>query len=99
MQFVVKTAEVHEFAAEYGVVGARWVLEFGLFSVSLCYQVKFKEINEWSYGSSYYSIWANLHWDLGRKHGYYDGPHDSFSLGFLHFAWSGAWCQKCYDGE
>lgn len=45
---------------------------------------------------------ANItpHFDIGEEHIYYDGPHCSFSLGYLHLCWEGdprtGWCEKCY---
>jgi hypothetical protein len=33
---------------------------------------------------------------LGSEHHYYDGPHCSFSLGWLHFAWFNDTCKKCW---
>jgi hypothetical protein len=39
---------------------------------------------------------------LGSQHTYYDGPHCSFSLGWLHISWEGHLltgdCAKCHGG-
>ena len=48
----------------------------------------------WYLGGRYYDISVTPHFSVGRRRDYYDGPHDSFSLGFLHVNWSADWCQK-----
>lgn len=56
--------------------------------------------DEWHIGVGYHNLSINFdRWEWGRSHMYYDGPHDSFSLGYVHFNWQGDWCEKCYSGE
>ncbi len=77
---------------------ARWVLDVSWNSISFEQQIKKNSDKLWMGCGRYYSLWFNKHWRWGRGHAYYDGPHDSFFIGFIHFAWSGDWCDKCYNG-
>ena len=85
----------------------RWVVEASRWesgkgaSIGLYYQVLFEGTGtrpsdaKWQGAGSYYDISLTPHWDFGGHHAYYDGPHCSFSLGYLHFNWSGDDCEKC----
>lgn len=54
----------------------------------------------WHPANRYFTVYLCDHWHLGEEHLYYDGPHCSFSLGFLHFAWMrNAHCRKCEGDE
>lgn len=92
--------------AKDSISGFRTVFEVGFFSnwrdgwgIGFVSQYQEKDTGEWHLASHYHEMTITPHWRWGREHIYYDGPHDSFSLGFIHFVWSGAWCQKCADGE
>lgn len=77
------------------ITGSRWVLDIGWKYIQIAYQYCDKS-GEWQFpAAAYYSINLTSHWAFGRHHMYYDGPHDSFSIGFIHFCWSGKWCEKC----
>lgn len=91
--------EESSFAKKNGILKTRWVLDVGWFYVSLHYEVMFDTL-VWRASGGYYGVGFTLrYWSWGREHAYYDGPHDSFSLGPLHFSWSNKWCEKCYRGE
>lgn len=70
--------------------GWRWVFEVGLFYVGLQRQVIFHDGKAgWYSGSGdYFNVNLNKNFLLGGYHAYYDGPHCSFSIGWLHFNWS-----------
>lgn len=61
-------------------------------------QIKFRDTGWHDCASSYYMVVLGWAWSWGRGHMYYDGPHDSVDIGFLHFNWSGEWCDRCYQG-
>ena len=79
------------------VVEMRFRLSFG-FSFLVIQQVRLNS-GEWvsRHNERGFSITRWSHW--GLSHIMYDGPHCSFSVGFLHFLWNGDWgtglCQKC----
>lgn len=77
------------------VKGFRWTVDVSPTCIGLFHQ--FRTQTGWNEGGGYYAVCCTSHWELGRKHLYYDGPHDSFSLGFLHFTWQGDWCDKCAE--
>lgn len=86
---------------ETGVTGYYWVFEAG-FDRNCWFYIGFDHRIEWAdesrSGGRYYNLTISWNrWEWGRTHMYYDGPHDSFSLGFLHFNWSGDWCGKCVE--
>jgi len=55
---------------------------------------------KWRTGAGYHNVSIHLdRWEWGRSHDYYDGPHDSFSLGCFHVNWQGDWCEKCANGD
>ena len=79
--------------------GWRWVLhtERGR-GIGWSMQSWDRKAQEWHFlHTHYYLLTITPHWYWGRHHAYYDGPHDSFDLGFIHFCWSGRWCEKCVD--
>lgn len=49
----------------------------------------------------YVGIAIDSRWRWGKTSEYYNGPHDQFSLGPLHFCWSLDDCAECCgeDGE
>ena len=95
-------------ALDAGLTGARWALTLSVWNlggklpfgigIGVEQQISFRG-EKFRPGGRYYSISLTRHWDWGRHHGYYDGPHDSFSLGFFHINWSGDWCDRCYEGD
>lgn len=76
----------------------RWTFDVGLRFISFNHEYRVVGDDEWSLASMYYNVSFTNHFRLGRSHAYYDGPHDVFSLGFIHFNWSGDRCLKC-EGE
>ncbi len=76
--------------------GFRWILEISRWSIELNHQCR-TDNGDWYRGGGYYAVSITGHWALGREHMYYDGPHDSFSLGYLHIVWQGDWCEKCAE--
>lgn len=47
-------------------------------------------------GGDYYSLWLGGPFRFGQEHFWYDGPHCSWSFGFVHVGWSCDWhCKKC----
>lgn len=80
------------------VSGWRWVFEIEKWreGVDIGFSSQYCWNGEWKNCSTgYYNISLTKYFHLGSYHGYYDGPHCGFSIGFLHFNWSGAWCKKC----
>ena len=78
----------------------RWTFQLGLSYVGFIYQHKSDNVWHDNHACNYL-VSVTKHFHLGSSHIYYDGPHCSFSLGFVHFLWSGGiktnWCEKCYD--
>lgn len=78
--------------------GSRWSAKMGVHKgVYLCYEQELlsKGGTEWRTKGGYLYVSLTTHFDVGPQHIYYDGPHCSFSLGFLHFAWNLWHCNKC----
>lgn len=76
----------------------RWCLEFDWASISLNQYVKFESEQDWNFLQvpvSYFYVALEKRFKFGSEHFYYDGPHCSFSLGFLRFYWRYWWCKKC----
>lgn len=84
-----------------GPVANRWalVIERLEHGVSLGVDRQYQSITDlrWHSGASYAHARVSWPWTWGEKHVYYDGPHCTRSLGFLHFDWSWGWCDKCYE--
>jgi hypothetical protein len=83
--------------ARTNVLGYRWVFEVSTKLVGISHQYLGSISKEWHYAQRYYSLNFTRKFLLGRSHAYYDGPHDRYSLGFLHVNWSDKWCQQCYE--
>lgn len=70
---------------------------FGLYQ-----QCHFRKSNEWRIVRNFFDVSVTKHFSLGSFHGYYDGPHCGFSIGWVHFNWDGnPWtdrCKKCEEG-
>lgn len=84
---------------KHGILQDRWVFNFNFkrgFSIGFMNQYR-NNNHGWRHGGNYYTFNITSYWSFGRSHNYYDGPHDAFSLGFIHFCWSGDWCEKCYS--
>jgi hypothetical protein len=78
----------------------RWTFQLGLFYMGFIYQYKRDDVWHDNHLLNYL-VSVTKHFHLGIDHVYYDGPHCSFSLGWVHFLWSGGirthWCEKCCD--
>jgi hypothetical protein len=103
-----KFKETHEEKAEYDNVGRRgwrWVFEATGWNegwgIGLQRQVIFhdSEKPEWASRCEYFVANVTRHFALGQQHIYYDGPHCSFSIGWLHLNWSYWWCKKCMPDQ
>lgn len=77
----------------------RWVLEITFTSIGLVHEYTNDGGKTWSLANRYYTLCITRHWTIGEYHLYYDGPHCSLSLGFLHYNWSSDWCIKCMPNE
>lgn len=87
----------------------RWALEANSWkgegaSLGIAQQHRFRNMSTWfSLHSRFYGVSLTRAFSFGVDHAYYDGPHCSLSLGFLHILWSGnpltGWCEKCMPGE
>jgi hypothetical protein len=87
----------------------RWVLESDvwrdcerLFGVGIGFAQQYRcerDGDEWARAIHYYEVTVTRHFAIGEEHAYYDGPHCSFSIGWIHFCWSGDWCLKCMPDE
>lgn len=84
----------------------QWRLELSafnpwcIFHFGLSRYVTFKESQTEKIVASY-EVNLTKHFLWGPDHFWYDGPHCSWSLGWLHFHWNG-WggdCDKCYGEE
>jgi hypothetical protein len=76
----------------------RWAIDISFSSLALTNVVRGdEEKNLWRPVGRYFGIYINRHWSWGSEHIYYDGPNCSFSIGFLHIAWSWNFCQKCFE--
>lgn len=85
---------------EYPCKAFRWVIDASLTHFGIYSQFQCKSTDKWeSSHSTLYEICINGRWCWGSQHIYYDGPHCSFSIGFIHFNWGGSpwtnWCKKC----
>lgn len=84
------------------VIGYRWTFQISWRTIGFDHQFRTDD-GVWHNGGGYYivtilpALRAWLEW--GRRHGYYDGPHDSLALGPVRFCWSGGWCDKCWNGK
>lgn len=80
-----------------GLRSWRWVLDLTGLSLTLQRQVRYLEQGpKWhNTGGDYFNVCLTRYFRLGQSHDYYDGPHCSFSIGWLHFNWSYWWCEKC----
>jgi len=110
---ILWTSEVtKEDEPEYPEMGRRswrWVLETDLWrdesalfgvGIGFTHQILSGGHGEtWRPANHYYTVSLTRHFAIGSHHAYYDGPHCSFSLGFLHINWSGGWCTKCMPDE
>jgi hypothetical protein len=105
----VETESEPEYA-DMGRRSWRWVLETDvwrrdgrLFGAGIALLQRWRcerDGDEWGgIGCRYYDVSITRYFVLGEEHAYYDGPHCSFSLGWLHFNWSGDWCTKCMPPE
>lgn len=77
----------------------RWALEVHFTSIELFEEYSRDGGITWSLANRYYTLCITKRWAMGEYHLYYDGPHCSFSLGFLHYNWSGEWCTECMPNE
>ena len=79
----------------------RWVVDLDLDgrmpSLSLTQQYQ-RDGGEWHVANDYYSLWLGGTVRFGATHFWHDGPHCSWSLGFIHVGKSSGDCAKC-SGE
>lgn len=73
----------------------RRVLEVGFLHFGVTQQYRPRGREWFSSHVDGWSVDVTRHFELGPYHAYYDGPHCSFSLGFLHINWSNWKCKKC----
>lgn len=85
--------------ADMGKRSWRWALNVEFFSIGVWLQTSSERNNEWRFGPDYYDVSVTKHFSLGQEHFWYDGPHCSFNLGFLHVNWSGSDsdCERCLE--
>lgn len=76
----------------------RWALTADRWCLELADEVLIPGNEKWHHGIRYVAVTVNRHFALGAQHLYYDGPHCSWSFGYLHLAWSTGNCRKC-QGE
>ena len=79
-------------------IDAWWRLATSGASIGVVHQVQ-RDDGTWSNGTHYYLICLTTYFAIGRNHAYYDGPHDSIDLGYLHITWSGDWCSECMPDD
>jgi hypothetical protein len=78
----------------------RYVLDVYKFGISWTCQGKLKSKNEYrSLHADDTGVEINSNFSFGFSHVYYDGPHCSLSLGWVHFRWNNFKCKKCYGEE
>lgn len=82
----------------------RWALQLDRWMVAVVRQYRFRGQTAWH--GSHARLWGvsvTRHWGWGAQHIYYDGAHCSWSVGPVHFLWSGgwrtAWCDRCYEAR
>jgi hypothetical protein len=77
---------------------ARWVIDIGWRHVGLYHQYRLKSTREWRNSHSLlYEACVTKYFHLGPSHAWYDGPHCSYSFGFIHVNYHppGGRCKKC----
>ena len=92
--------EEPETRENYPCLAFRWTFQVGFWHVGFVHQAKSKESGKWNDSHTRaYEIHLVKRFALGMEHFYYDGPHCSFCLGWLHFCWGGnlftGQCNKC----
>lgn len=91
-----KSKEEPETREGYPCSAFRWVFEIGKWYIGFSHQYKYKSTGEWnSSHTNVYLITITDSFILGSWHGYYDGPHCTFSLGWIHFCWGNWNCKEC----
>lgn len=78
-----------------GIRSWRWVLDIEWGSIDLRQEIFCTAYRGWHRANAYFNISVTPHCLWGSDHTYYDGPHCSFSVGYVHFNWSYWWCEKC----
>jgi hypothetical protein len=78
----------------------RWTFQIGFWYIGFVHQSKSKFSGSWNDSHTrIYEICIINKFKIGMHHYYYDGPHCSFSLGWLRFCWGGnpfsETCIKC----
>lgn len=82
----------------------RWILDVGISYIEFARQHKWRDIGEWATSHVLrYGICLTKTFRMGSCHLYYDGPHCSFSFGFIDFYWAGGLitgrCKKCMPDD
>jgi hypothetical protein len=80
---------------EYCALAHRWVCNISLTGIDFLLEYFNKDDLKWYSARTYFNVSLTKYWFWGSDHYYYDGPHCSFSVGFLHFGWNYWWCKKC----
>ena len=75
----------------------RWVISLGFLHVALQHEMSCSLRPTFSRATRHYGIALTGFWNVGPDHTWYDGPHCSFSFGYLHFTRSGIDCKHCSD--
>lgn len=82
----------------------RWVLSLSRWDVAIDKQLRDANdpASRWRPIRTWLSVSLRRRVRWGSWHGYYDGPHCAFGLGWLHFYWEGGLisgrCKEC-EGE
>lgn len=79
----------------------RWVLLIQDGGIGFSHEFSDLENEEdvWHPAPKHYMMYLRRKFSFKREHSFYNEPHDELSLGFLHFEWSGKWCEKCFSGQ
>lgn len=74
----------------------RWSFQIGFWHIGFVHQYQDRGSKKWSdSGSSRYDIWLTSYFRFRSDHVYYDGPHCSFTFGWIQFCWGNENCKKC----
>jgi hypothetical protein len=82
---------------DYPCKAFRWTFQISFNGIGFVHQSQDKLNNNWSDSHvDVYGIWLNFNFfKFGFDHGYYDGPHCSFTLGVVQICWCNWNCKKC----
>jgi hypothetical protein len=91
MKIPISKIEVDEkvIIRDMGIRRWRWVLSLEWGWLGIDRMLQHGDNPEWRWIGTWLGLSITKHFKLGPWHGYYDGPHCSFSLGWLHIIWEG----------